>query len=299
MAISWLDLINVDQIAVQQNITSKDDLLQLVAEKLSLNPKLGGNSKDEILKALKSREAQGSTGLGGGIAAPHSSLKKAKAFSVCFITLAQPLDFGSFDKQPCSLFIGIIGPEAERNQHVQILSALASGLANLEATQALISAKSKEEAIAQLEKILGTSFSEEGIKPREPREPQDSQTPSEQPSGLSSGNSGYCRVTLVIQKERLFIPLLEELVSVSDHGSVMIWDSQNPGTFLQRMPLYSFIFNDQKVNHFQKVLETVLPTAAADNLEQGIRRIAKKIEKEAGVLYFRQSLDIVLGSLDY
>ena len=288
MAVDWLDLIQRNFVTLQKELSSKDELLEFLADQLSQSHKLSKCKRNDILRALKEREAQGSTALGGGIAAPHCSLKKADGFAIVLLTLAQGLDFGAFDSVPCNFIISIVGPEEERSQHVQILASLASGLQKVEEVQALLSCSNKDRGMEILGRIFSVDF-QAGTGGSKSDRGQAYQ---------AERNVEYSHLRLFIQKERFFVPLLEEVVRASG-GAVTVVEGHNVAEYLQRMPLYAFILNDKKMNKFFRCIEAIVPNAELSSIYAAVRRIDKKVNKKPGILVFHQEVHGLLGSLDY
>ncbi|MEM9424884.1 MAG: PTS sugar transporter subunit IIA [Spirochaetota bacterium] len=283
MAIDWLDLVQADFVHIQKDLQDKEELLEFLSDQFSRSPKLAKCKRADILGSLKGREEQGSTGLGGGIAAPHCGLKKADGFVISILTLARGIDFGAFDSIPCNFIIAIVGPEAERSQHVQILASLASGLQKVEEVEALLACRDPDLAMDILGRIFSVNFrSEHGSS--SVRQP--------------CVDGEYSRLTIFIQKEKFFVPLLEEAVRASE-GSVTVLEAHNVSGYLQRMPLYAFILNDKKMNHFFRCIEAIVPNTELASIYDTVRRIDKKIEKKPGILLFHQEIQGILGSLDY
>ncbi|MFK7854453.1 MAG: PTS sugar transporter subunit IIA [Granulosicoccus sp.] len=79
----------------------------------------------EILDALISRERLGSTGLGHGVALPHSRLNTISVPVAAFITLEEGVDFESADGKPVDLAVGLLVPEKCNDEHLKILAKLA------------------------------------------------------------------------------------------------------------------------------------------------------------------------------
>ena len=80
-----------------------------------------------LVAVIKQREKLGSTGIGEGVAIPHVHLKEVKEMHVAMITTKSPVDFGAVDEKPCSIFIIVVAPEANRDMYLNLLSAV-SGL---------------------------------------------------------------------------------------------------------------------------------------------------------------------------
>lgn len=79
----------------------------------------------EILDALISRERLGSTGLGHGVALPHSRLNNISVPVAAFVTLEEGVDFESSDGEPVDLAVGLLVPEKCNDEHLKILAKLA------------------------------------------------------------------------------------------------------------------------------------------------------------------------------
>ena len=79
----------------------------------------------DILDALISRERLGATGLGHGVALPHSRLSAIDKPMAAMITLDKGVDFESNDDQAVDLMLGLLVPENCNDEHLKILAMLA------------------------------------------------------------------------------------------------------------------------------------------------------------------------------
>lgn len=79
---------------------------------------------EELFDAYWKRESLGSTAIGQGITIPHIRSDAIKEPKACVIRLLHPIDFGAEDKQPVDLVIGLIVPQEQINQHLQLLAAI-------------------------------------------------------------------------------------------------------------------------------------------------------------------------------
>lgn len=68
---------------------------------------------DVFKSGIMAREAQTSTGLGDGIAMPHSKNAAVKEATVLFAKSNKGVDYESFDGQPTNLFFMIAVPEGQ------------------------------------------------------------------------------------------------------------------------------------------------------------------------------------------
>ena len=107
----------------------------------------GGNLKDkaQYLKDVQAREASGTTGLGDGIATPHAKSAGVKEPGLAAMTIPEGIDFQSMDGNPARLFFAIAAPDGGNDEHLMILSKLATMVMDPDFKEALIKAKTKEE----------------------------------------------------------------------------------------------------------------------------------------------------------
>ena len=87
-----------------------------------------GIERAAVFESLFNRERLGSTGLGGGIAVPHGRVKGIKHSAAAFFRLSQPIAFDAPDREPVSQLLFLITPEAETQQHLDILAEVAQRL---------------------------------------------------------------------------------------------------------------------------------------------------------------------------
>ena len=84
----------------------------------------GGLSRGEIeiaARAMLGREELGSTGLGQGVATPHTRHPCMKHFFVGWFIAREPLDFSALDDEPVWLFNCMIGPPDQPGYHLRLL----------------------------------------------------------------------------------------------------------------------------------------------------------------------------------
>ncbi|MBR4642380.1 MAG: PTS sugar transporter subunit IIA [Selenomonadaceae bacterium] len=107
----------------------------------------GGNLKNkaQYLKDVQAREASGTTGLGDGIATPHAKSAGVKAPGLAAMTIPEGIDFESMDGNPARLFFAIAAPDGGNDEHLMILSKLATMVMDPDFKEALIKATTKEE----------------------------------------------------------------------------------------------------------------------------------------------------------
>ncbi|MEH6551420.1 MAG: PTS sugar transporter subunit IIA [Pseudomonadales bacterium] len=80
---------------------------------------------DELYRSLIERERLGSTGIGEGVAIPHSRMHNCDAITGTLISLQQAVDFDSIDNKPVDLLFVLLVPIEASDEHLQVLAELA------------------------------------------------------------------------------------------------------------------------------------------------------------------------------
>ena len=119
---------------------SKEEAIRLLADCMEK----GGNlsDKEQYIKDVLAREESGTTGLGDGIATPHAKSAGVTAAGLAAMTIPEGMDFAAMDGNPSRLFFMIAAPDAANDEHIQILSKLATMIMDPDFKEALIQAKS-------------------------------------------------------------------------------------------------------------------------------------------------------------
>lgn len=140
------ELLRPENVLVDLDASSKPQLLQQLAARAA---RAAGLDEAALLGALSHRETLGSTGMGQGIAIPHSSpAGLAKPFAI-LARLAKPLDFDAIDERPVDLVFLLLSP-ADRTSHLKALSVVSRQLRSAEVTERLRRARTAAEMYAAI-----------------------------------------------------------------------------------------------------------------------------------------------------
>ena len=120
------DVLNKNVMLFDLQATDKEGVINEMVQSLVDN---GVVTDFETFKAgIMNREAQTSTGLGEGIAMPHSKNEAVKEATVLFAKSNKGVDYASLDGQPTDLFFMIAAPEGANNTHLAALAELSKYL---------------------------------------------------------------------------------------------------------------------------------------------------------------------------
>jgi len=117
-------LISKDSVVCNAEVSSKKRALEFLAELLARE----STTVDafDIFQHLTEREKLGSTSLGHGVAIPHARTSGSDRAIGAFIKIEQGIDFDSPDNKPTDLLFALVVPEHYTDEHLEILSDLAS-----------------------------------------------------------------------------------------------------------------------------------------------------------------------------
>lgn len=120
------DLLNKKVMLLDLQATTKEAAIDEMINSLLDN---GVVTDFDVFKAgIMAREAQTSTGLGDGIAMPHSKNAAVKEATVLFAKSNKGVDYESLDGQPTDLFFMIAAPEGANDTHLAALAELSKYL---------------------------------------------------------------------------------------------------------------------------------------------------------------------------
>lgn len=108
------------------------------------------SQKELALEALRAREDQRSTGIGGGIAIPHAFLPDLEKVVAIFARSKPGVDFCALDRAPVHFIVLFIVPESQYTLHLKTLAAIAKILNSADTRKRLAEANNENEMIEVL-----------------------------------------------------------------------------------------------------------------------------------------------------
>lgn len=143
------ELLTVERIKIPLEATTKDDLLRELVGVISGTS--ASSDRDDLLRAVREREAVLSTGIGHGVAIPHGKSAAVSDLRMAAGRAAAPVDFDALDGQPVSLFFLLVGPESAAGPHIKALSRISRLVRKDDVREKLVSAKTAEEFLQALQ----------------------------------------------------------------------------------------------------------------------------------------------------
>ena len=224
---------------------------------------------------MRQREQIGTTGFGGGIAIPHCRLEKIEEFVVGLLIVPEGVDFESLDGKTTTTFFFIIGPSAQRNRHIQLLSAVSKIVKNPQVIHRFLEAYDEQ----QVRRIVEELFRLVEVE------------------AVPGGQKGKCLFHVFVQKEEYFEDILQVFSAAVD-GSISVLETNAAGYYLHRLPLFAAYWSESQKGYCRLILAVVNGDLCNDVIRR-IHTLVEDIDNSPGVLIAVQELWYSSGSLEF
>ena len=143
------------------------------------------NNKELYKERVLAREAEGSTGIGEGIAIPHAKTEAVNEPGLASMIVRDGVDYESLDDEPAHLFFIIAAPAGGADVHLEVLSRLSRMLMDDDFRDALMQAKTPEEYLSTIDKAeaeqIKAEAEEAAAEAAAEETPAEEAAPSERP----------------------------------------------------------------------------------------------------------------------
>ena len=169
------DVLNKNVMLFDFQATDKEGVINEMVQSLVDNGVV--TDFDTFKAGIMNREAQTSTGLGDGIAMPHSKNEAVKEATVLFAKSNKGVDYASLDGQPTDLFFMIAAPEGANDTHLAALAELSKYLMKPGFADKLRQARTPDQVIAAFDAEEQEAAAEEAKKAEAVKEAASSDKP--------------------------------------------------------------------------------------------------------------------------
>ena len=169
------DVLNKNVMLFDLQATDKEGVINEMVQSLVDNGVV--TDFDTFKAGIMNREAQTSTGLGDGIAMPHSKNEAVKVATVLFAKSNKGVDYASLDGQPTDLFFMIAAPEGANDTHLAALAELSKYLMKPGFADKLRQASTPDQVIAAFDAEEQEAAAEEAKKAEAVKEAASSDKP--------------------------------------------------------------------------------------------------------------------------
>lgn len=150
----------VSRDAVQANLAAdeKEGVIREMAQALLDAGKIAKSEYESIVKAILKREELGSTGIGRGVAVPHTKHPGVERLVATVGVSRDGVDFKSLDGEKVHLFFLLISPPDRPGDHLRALENISRQLRDDTFCKFLKQAKSTEEILRLLNEADDNHF---------------------------------------------------------------------------------------------------------------------------------------------
>ncbi len=139
---------------IRLNVDAKEKF-QIINE-LVKTLKVDKDKEEMLINAVIQREKIGSTGIGNGIAIPHTRSLVIKELMVAIGRPVKPIDFDALDKKKVNLvFLLVAPPYAYKREYLILLGKIAEAFNEISTDEKLFSVNNEEDFKAELSKLFG------------------------------------------------------------------------------------------------------------------------------------------------
>ncbi len=156
-----VDLLTERSIMLNASPTSKQAAIDLLVELMATHGNL--SDKEAYKAAVLKREAEGTTGIGEGIAIPHAKTSAVKSAALAAMVVPEGVDYQSLDGEPAKLLFLIAAPNTEDNVHLEVLGRLSALLMDENFYNGLLNASSVADFLAKIDAAEKERFPEEAV----------------------------------------------------------------------------------------------------------------------------------------
>ena len=122
------DFVATDAIRARVDATTKEGVIREMVDALVKSGNIQAADQEGIVKAIMKREDLGSTGIGRGVAVPHTKHPSVTKLVGTVAVSPRGIDFESLDGDPVQLFFLLVSPPDRPGDHLRALENISRQL---------------------------------------------------------------------------------------------------------------------------------------------------------------------------
>lgn len=146
-----LDFVSREAIIVDLQAESKEPAIREIVASLTQAGQIKSADHESVARAVLNREQLGSTGIGQGVAVPHTRHPTVDRLVGAVALSRGGVDFAALDNEPVYILFLLISPPKQTGDHLRALEIISSRLRDERFVSFLRQAQSRENVIELLE----------------------------------------------------------------------------------------------------------------------------------------------------
>src|SRR5438876_3721858 len=143
----FADFVSTDAIRAKLAADDKEGVIREMTQSLADAGKVAAGELDGIVRAIMKREELGSTGIGRGVAVPHTKHASVNRLVGTVAVSQAGVDFDSLDGEKVQLFFLLISPPDRPGDHLRALENISRQLRNDTFCRFLKQAKTSDDVL--------------------------------------------------------------------------------------------------------------------------------------------------------
>lgn len=141
------DIVAADAVITDLKATTKDEAIREIVNSLRAAGKVAPEHTDAIISAIMKREELGSTGIGRGVAVPHTKHGSVDSIVATVAISVKGLDFAALDGEVVHILFLLISPPDRPGEHLRGLETITRHLKSDDFCSFLQQSKTKDQVI--------------------------------------------------------------------------------------------------------------------------------------------------------
>ena len=146
-----LDFVVSEAIVVDLQAAGKEEAIREMVGSLHRSGRLADGDMESVIRAILSREELGSTGIGQGVAVPHTRHPTLQKLIGTVALSRRGVDFAALDGEPVDIFFLLVSPQNQPGDHLRALENISRHLKDERFVNFLRQARTRENVIDVLE----------------------------------------------------------------------------------------------------------------------------------------------------
>ena len=138
------DFVVRDAIIPELTASTKEGVIREMVESLKAAGQFKSGDPEDVIRAILKRELLGSTGIGRGVAIPHTKHSSADRLVGTVALSRNGVSFESLDGEPVHVFVLLVSPQDRPGDHLRALENVSRTLRDDGFVRALRQATTKE-----------------------------------------------------------------------------------------------------------------------------------------------------------
>jgi fructose-specific phosphotransferase system IIA component len=128
IVMKFIDFVSREAIRTSVEVDDKEQVIRSMATALLESGKIDKDQHDSIVEAILKREELGSTGIGRGVAVPHTKHPSVSELVGTVAVSADGVDFDSLDGEKVHLLFLLVSPPDRPGDHLRALENISRQL---------------------------------------------------------------------------------------------------------------------------------------------------------------------------